>query len=403
MVSIVADSADVERCLQRILALATRCGAEFGDHLTIRYAAGDFAIEAPPDAAGRVLARFPRDRLVPIAAFRFRLEADDVVIASPDPGLPREQIQLMDAMLALFNLAKKPAQHRRTSPWSLIASHPEIVPEIVPRRASADAAQFIDFIAAGNLHDLMLNSFLRTRVYSDKVSNAAAPPLVLMPIIDALNHHIDGRPFANECMRERYFLSIRQSRPLPGKGRECFACYGLRDGFDTWMTYNFIDADVSFVRSIAMAIDLPGWGRIGVESLAQAPTSDRLPDAVKDLRFHIPQILARHDGQLTVSGLLIPGPRAPMALRRTLDHLLSEWRPAGRNRADAVLRAEEQVVAANRSYYRSLARSLQALSLRDEAQRPILDGFARLCDLQLARIERYASRPRAAATAAAPR
>ena len=394
MVSIVADDGDVERCLERILALSRRGGAVFSDDMTIRCRAGDFAIEAPVRRAGEVLARLPRDRLVPIMPFRFSIESDDLRIAAMDPGQPRERVELMEAMLALYNLAGKMARHRRTSPWSLVAAHPQILPAIEPRLAGADLRMLAALARSGNGHDLMLNSFLLTRVYGDRASDAQAPALVLMPVIDALNHHIGGQPYVNETVGGRDYLSIRRSGPLPGAGAECFACYGPLDGFDSWTTYGFVDEAVPFMRSMAMTIDLPEAGRIVVDGARRPPVPGTVPAALTDIRFHVPRILARRPREITVSSLLIPGPGAPAALRRVLGHLVAELRPERRGGADLVVRAEAQIVSANRSFYVELRRSLQALALRVSAQRPIRDAFAGLCDRQLGHLERHERRVR---------
>jgi hypothetical protein len=79
MVSIAADDRDVERSLQKNLKLAEKDGAEFSDDLLLKCADGNLSVEAPPDSAGKVLIRLPRDCLVPLQSFHFSVADDNIV------------------------------------------------------------------------------------------------------------------------------------------------------------------------------------------------------------------------------------------------------------------------------------------------------------------------------------
>jgi hypothetical protein len=184
---------------------------------------------------------------------------------------------------------------------------------------------------------------------------------------------------------------MRRSAPVPGTGNECFACYGPYDAFETWITYNFIDGRVPFVTSVAMTIDLPGLGTMRLANFHKPRFKKDLPDSVKYLWAYIPKLLAKGDHRIDTASLLIPGPRAPKALRQTLRFLISELSPHHSPHSDLVLHAENQIIAANNTYYKDLKACLQALSPADPLQKPILDEFIRLCELQLARIQVYSA------------
>jgi hypothetical protein len=115
MVSIAADNLQVERSLRKIVALSKESGAEFSDDLVLKSVNGYLSVEAPPESAGKVLVRLPWDCLVPFSPFRLSIVNDDLVISSYEEGLTDECVTLMEALLELFNLTGKVADHRRTS------------------------------------------------------------------------------------------------------------------------------------------------------------------------------------------------------------------------------------------------------------------------------------------------
>jgi hypothetical protein len=152
----------------------------------------------------------------------------------------------------------------------------------------------------------------------------------------------------------------------------------------------FIDETTDFVRSLSMVIDVAGIGTIKMDDVFARRSEHELPPPVRDLHFYIPKLYATGRNQIDTAAVLIPGRQAPRALRRTLYFLISELglgRPPPR---ELVLHAEQQVIAANMEYYQTLAACLRTLSLKDEVQRPILENFVRMCEIQLGHLRDYA-------------
>ena len=389
MVSIAADDWSVERSLQKNIELAEGDGAEFSDDLCVKCVKGYLSLEAPPESFGKLLIRLPWDCLVPVQPFQLAVAGDHICISSHDAALTSGCIARMEAILELFNLANKFAEHRRASPWSLIAANPELFSYIVQRQGARDAI-LERLIAYGNVETLMLQTFLNTRAYdyrlqSSNLETGQAPSYpVLMPVLDLMNHHIYGAPYRDLGEAERRGLTMCRSAPLAGI--ECFACYGPYDSFDMWLSYNFVDGRVPFVCSVAMRIGLPHLGTIRMGKVAKSRAAT--PVSVTDL-FYVPKVLARGGNDIETASLLIPGPEHPTALRRALRHLITEMSPGHPRQNDLVLHAEEQIVAANRSYYSKLSAFLKTLRLTDILHQPISDNFIRLCELQLARIQTY--------------
>jgi len=391
MVSIASDDCGIERSLHNNVKLAQKDGAKFSDDLCLKCVKAYLCLEAPPESFGKLLIRLPWDCLVPIQPFQLAVSGDHITISSHDAGLTSGCIARMEAILELFNLANKFAEHRRTSPWSLIAPNPELLSYIVQRQGARDA-QLERLIAYGDVETLMLRTFLNTRAYDYRLQSSnletgqALSYPVLMPVLDLMNHHIYGAFYRDLGKAEGSGLTMSRSAPLAGS--ECFACYGPYDSFDTWLSYDFVDGRVPFVCSVAMTIELPHLRTIRMGKFAKSRAKTVSPVSVTDL-FYVPNVLARRGNEIEIASVLIPGPEHPTALRRALRHLITEMSPGDPRQNELVLHAEEHIIAANRSYYSKLSAFLKTLRLTDPLHQPILDNFVRLCELQLARIQTY--------------
>ncbi len=387
MVSVLADNLENERSLRRLVALTEAAGAEFSRDLVVKCIDGSLSVEAPPDSVGSVLMRLPWDCLVPISPFQLAIAGDELVISSYEPSLTSTCVATMEAMLELYNLTNKLAAHRRTSPWSLIAAHPELLPNLMTGRRIL----YQDLIRSGNRDQLEIKSFLNTRAFDYKAKPGAPGFPVLLPVLDAMNHHSQGAPFAfdDSTLRGRV-LTVTRSRPLPGTGNECFAFYRPHDCFDCWMGDGFIDETTDFVRSLSMVIDIAGIGTVKLDDVFALRSEHELPPPVRDLHFYIPKLYATGRNQIETAAVLIPGRQAPRALRRTLYFVISELRLGRPPSRDLVMSAEQQVIAANTSYYQTVAAFLRTMPIKEELQRPILENFIRMCEIQLGHLRDYA-------------
>ena len=65
--------------------------------------------------------------MIPLKAFQLALVHDEIVISSPRSRLKKATVAITEAMFAIYSLSGKVAQHRQTSPWSLIGSHLDLL------------------------------------------------------------------------------------------------------------------------------------------------------------------------------------------------------------------------------------------------------------------------------------
>lgn len=382
---IVSADRHIDTALQKLIVLLRNAGAALADGLIIRCVAGNLSIGAPTVRRGAMLTRMPADCLVPLTDLQVALVEDEIVISGARSGLKTATRAITEAMFEIYNLAGKVAQHRHTSPWSLIVSHPELLSYIAP--PSRDDFPFsAQDIRAGDDAKVMLASFLHSRLFAHNPSGQGQSRSVLVPITDFLNHHWKGEPYS---YGGRGAVVMRRSAPLPENGDECFASYGLHDAHDTWIAYGFLDETIPFVQSLAMTVHLPGAGTIRLGDVPLARGAAGL--SVQGLQSYVPRELRRKGNYLSVGAAVIPGPQAPRALRRALRVLISELGAPGQQHHDLVMRAEEQIIEANLTYYDKLKSCLQRLSVKSTVHAAIRANFVRLCEGQLARLRNYRS------------
>src|SRR2546430_9654103 len=132
-----------------------------------------------------MLFQIPKDCLVPLKSFQLRLVSDEIMISSLRSRLKSSTTEIAEAMFEIYNLCGKVAQHRRTSPWSLIASHRDLLPYVTP--PSRDDLPFsAKDIRSGNDAKGMLPSFLHSRLLPHQPVDRPNPSSVPVPITDFL-------------------------------------------------------------------------------------------------------------------------------------------------------------------------------------------------------------------------
>jgi hypothetical protein len=162
---VVADDRYIEKALRKLVVLLQAAGAAIADGLVIRCVAGDLSIEAPMVRRGTMLIRMPEHCLIPLKAFKLALVNDEIVISSAQCGLNKATVAITEAMFEVYNLSRKMAQHCSKSPWSLIASHLDLLSYITP--PSRDDFPFsARDLRSGDKAKVMLASFLHSRLFT---------------------------------------------------------------------------------------------------------------------------------------------------------------------------------------------------------------------------------------------
>jgi len=386
MATIITDNPAIETCLVNLLSRLEACGARFAENMLIRSFDGDLSIEARSKARGKWLIYLPETVLIPVDKFDLTLRGGELHLQGHSPDVASETIDAMQMMLELYKLTHKIDTYRKTAPLLFLSHYPDLLNAVLQLRNSPAIIETAEGFTGGADDKCIINSFLKTRTVGYNFGSEESE--CMMPVIDFLNHHLQGAPIHKVDSKTKRGLSILPSKPIQGS-YECYATYGLYDHFDTWLLYQFFENPAPFTRSVVMEIDLGEIGKIKVNAHSVEVGMDGLSPQLADIAWAIPGIMAEMPGFLKISHLYIPTADAPRALRRVLDFLLAFMGVAPTQRQELILHAETQVVEKNIERYQMLKTMAETTQLTDQNHEPIRNDLMRLCDVQIERIEQY--------------
>ena len=377
---IIADDPELERHLARLHDLIVSNGGFVHEECVIVVQDGNLRIEAPRSVPeGIELIRVPEALLLSVDDFGLYQDGDDIRIGTPSDSVTPVQAELMDSMIAIYNISGKIKDHRVNSPSRLYLAEPDIYRRLVM------ATQFKPREALKK-EDFLLQDFLHTRTFGLKSEDGQGDTSVLMPIIDFLNHHQGATGFQ---LGDKALSVVRRS-PLAGSD-ECFVSYSRMDAQIAYFNYGFVDRSSTSLLSVPLTISLPGVVDLQVNRFPAAKRKQAPPAALKDIRRFVPRMSLDIDKKRgAVSSLPIPDAKSPRALRRILMAVLMNFmRDMSPDDVKAYLdEAEQQVIQANRSYYKGLIAYASGLSLDDNLQ-PVLDDTTVMAEHQLRILEAY--------------
>jgi len=352
------------------------------------------SVELPPDADAQTLMKLPENTLVPVGSFDLALEGDDIAIRGAEPGVTAERRALLESMVELYNLTGKIAWYRRTSPFLYLGSQPDLA-RLIARGRERPMQRALDLLATGaDTNLIVLSRFISTRWFRHQEDGDEEAKRVLMPILDLMNHDARGSGIQKGSDGNRRFLYVERARSMPREMHECFVHYAHYDAMETLLAYNFVDETATFVRSVPMEINLPGTGVIKVQTSKTKGSSKNLPPQLRNIAPFLPKMIAKRPDYLEVTFLSIPATVTPQGFRRVLNVLIGTLNRACVDRLDLILQAEEQVIATNLSYYRTVQEALRAVPAEGQAALAWHD-LTRACELQLSLLQGYADMARA--------
>jgi len=389
MVAIDSDSAPVATAIADLLAVVERHGGRFDDRLRIRSRGGELSVhiqvEGTMGAPAPRIIQLPPACLLPVEAFHLTVAGDDIVVVDHDPDLSPARQGIMQAVVEVWNLTRKIPHHRFSNPAWLQHVSPALY-----RRLSA--GRHPPATPAPSRNDPLVDNLLDTRtlVYRlDPTSDRHTQ--VIMPVIDFLNHHPFAAPYLSKADGpHNHVLAVQEFCPDP-QSCECYARYGIYDGYDTFLHYGFVARETPFVISIPLHLDLPPLGKLTVHAYSGRAPDQQLPKAIADLAFYLPAFTvdrAHHSAE--VGYLMIPQGNAPRALRRVLAVILHAIEPRLNDAkiATIVEAIEPEILARNVEFYQDLRRDLEEYAV-PPGFRSVVDGARAMADLQLEKLRRY--------------
>lgn len=302
MTRIDAATPGVGALLADVVDVVERAGAVLHPDLRLVERHGEMQVECTA-GEGAELARVPTAVLIPY---------------DEDEARTPEQALLLDLQLDLYRATGKPHWYRTAHPRGAFAGRPDLVAAVraIRRDWSPDES---------------LAGFLRTRALSVK---SRAGQRLLMPVIDAMNHHETSPGYAVDAVA----LTVAVSRPTGTP--ECFVKYHRHpDALAMALDYGFVDDSAHCIDSTAVRVEVAGVGLLEVTADLDRPgTAGDFP------------VVTAGPGALCLSHLRIDALRPTTAREAVRLPVRAAAARAGLAEPDALGaadRAWESVIAAN--------------------------------------------------------
>lgn len=221
--------------------------------------------EHPGDEHPRNLFEIPRELLIPVNGLNWSDRTDRLALANPPTGLTPVQEELLALHVELYNATRKLHWWSNDHPRRLLVENSGIREAL--RRLRPD----IDMTAA----DTPAAGFLQTRTFRVR-DEEERRNLVLMPLIDMLNHHHRGGALKLDDVAMR----VAMSRPMGGA--QCLAHYGRRrDVLELALYFGYLDHETPFAHDAPLRVNVPDLGDITMLAQTRAPAHRADPPSVE--------------------------------------------------------------------------------------------------------------------------
>lgn len=255
-----ASTPAVEHALTAIIDVILEHGGVLHPDAVIREERGSLSVHCIGgewgDSPEIPLFDVPLDLLVPVDGAVWGDSAEELRLLQPPPGLTAVQMDLLSLHVALYNAAEKIR-------WA-VATHPALALRDQPEVVSAIRAVRPYFADPWNPP---AETFLSTRTFGLRTPATGDPDTarvvyrsVLLPLIDALNHHAHGAALGHDSR------AMTVQRKHPTGSSECFTHYGGRkDVLGLALQYGFVDREAGRARCAPVSFAVPGVGSVAVQ------------------------------------------------------------------------------------------------------------------------------------------
>ena len=311
-----------------------------------------------PAADGQALAVVPAAALPAVTMGTVGFDDDRLVRRASAPAATKQQTDVLEAMLDLYNALDRPRQWRQTAPWLALAGDTGILDHLARGLdLGGKLTTLARLCAADRWDEVATASFLGSRTYSWHDGDTRRA--VLMPFIDFLDHHWDGAPFERRGAPPGIAVAVK--RPRAGDSR-CHARYGRLDALTSYLNYAFVDTEAPIVNSVPARIPIDSDLTLAVRGRPVKTRADAGRLGFGAAPYHVPRTETPERGLVTLDHVVVADARAPWAVPALLTRLLGRLRPELAPRARSAL-AEDvrlRLVAANEAYYARLLRHVDA-------------------------------------------
>lgn len=387
MLRFECDNPELTKALARLGTDVSKAGAYFSEKLVLRAMDGDLSFTSTvPGSEPELLMSIPEKAFIPYDGVEFKLNGNNLEIASGAENLSPKILERLETMLSIYNLTNKIKQYKESSPRVVFKDDPEILERLVAARAGTNIAKnTLEILDAKDQEKVIISSFLKTRNFSFGGSKKK-----IIPFIDFTNHHTQARPFDQTKDKDGNFvMSLKNSKPIEGEN-QCFARYGKWDSHDTYLMFGFCMETLGFVRSVPIDIQIEGVGKIIVKTRMGGQFKGNLPPELEPLRPLFPKLVKVNPREIEASTLLIPNQKSAMALKRILASLIIEIAPDLEQKAlqGHVALAEFQLLRKNIEHYSSLLEFFEANREKYKST-PAFREAVKMVKIQIQAIEDY--------------
>jgi hypothetical protein len=394
MSTIDCDNAELEKCLQEHVKCLVSHGAWFSPDLIISGHNGRLCIKSASVRKIRTsFIRVPLSLMPLKRDFAFTGKDGTLQCRPVSADVCDLHIQVMDQMIAMYNLCGKLADWSNASPLLALDRWPDVLAKVLETKKNVPKIKsYNELLQKGCKEELMVDSFLGSRIFNLNhhymkelgYKDAEQGQAVFLPVIDYLNHWFQAENFA--IKPEPAPVSMHISGKASSDAGEVFVRYNLYDPLDTFLFYGFVDTCSPWLASIPTRLDLPDGRQLDILNTGGV-MKKQLPPQIKDLRLYIPTLQHHNQEVVRVNKLLIPGAGAPRALQRVLGVML-QGLDLGLDRTALVkwiTFAEEALIETNRKWWKEL----EALTSGLPGDLPMKQDLQTLCSFSLGHLHSY--------------
>lgn len=245
----LSDNKIIASCIETMARLIVARGGFVHPAVCIEVRDGSIrTVCLAPLAVGETLFKVPDTLLVPTDELNWTDSEEKMELASPTSHFSADRAEMLDLFITIYNAAGK-------LPW--LKNH---AARVVLRDAGFAAQLALirprHFIEAPSPAAELLD----TRCYSGKdAQDGMANKRCLMPLIDFMNHHMEGAPY----LHGNGFLQANIC--FADQTEECFSNYGKhRDPLNLALGHGYLDGNSTYVQCVPLKIDLEGFGLLEI-------------------------------------------------------------------------------------------------------------------------------------------
>jgi len=394
---IKTDTPAVKNALQELHDILVKHGSAFHPDLALCFENGNFFTEmTSPCPSGHDIINIPHELLLPTDELHFSFKEDALTISPDMDKVTKEHVEIAKAFIKGLNAADKVKQYKEHCLWLKAKATPEIMAPFIEMRTPHPLLQerinyIQDLDGAKSDEDFACWSFMNTRILGQRDGEQNTLKNRCLPIGDLANHHAHSIKFIFKKNQDgTNIFAILNHQPKIASS-ECFVSYGVYDAMDMLFTYDYVDEDTPFVRSMPINITLDDLGTINILAYPNIPLDENIPEHLKDLQTFMPHI-SSGENIVEFTHLMIPTGFAPDSMRRILHEGVKAFINGRKDDAYIIqltYQLEKAIIDTNIKHYKDALIHFE----KTDADEKLKQCLTHLAEVQLNKLYKYEYNP----------